>query len=236
MNYKLTIHAGHGPYPGKSVGAIGYLNESVEARNVVNELKKLVKCMDVTVTDPTLSANQILRVLTERMNECDRTLNLSIHLNAYELQSANGCECWTYGENGICNKVAADIRDSICEELGIKKRENRIGKNLYVLKNTDSPTILIECCFVTSLTDAQKWDAKACAKAIYKALANNFDNIDCASDKKDEVENDTITSSGKVVENSSYKVQVGAFKYYDNAKKLAEEIKKAGFECFIKKE
>lgn len=236
MEYNISIHAGHGPYPGKSVGAMGILNESVEARKVVNELKKLIKCEDVTVNDPLLGSNQILRELVNRMNSQFRIINLSIHLNASTNLQANGCECWVYGESEVANKLANDIRDSICATLGVNKRENRKSKTLYVLKNTNNPTIIIECCFVTSMKDAKVWDAKKCAQAIHLALYKNIDNIDAARDKRDEDENDTITSSGEVIYNDTYKVQVGAFGSYINAQKLANQLKQAGFECFIKKE
>ena len=50
-------------------------------------------------------------------------------------------------------------------DRGAKKRTN-----LYVLNHTRAVAVLIECCFVDSQSDAQKWDADKCARAIVQAV------------------------------------------------------------------
>ena len=43
-------------------------------------------------------------------------------------------------------------------------------KNLYVIRKTNSPALLVECCFVDDRDDANKWNADACAQAIVEGI------------------------------------------------------------------
>lgn len=46
----------------------------------------------------------------------------------------------------------------------------KYSSGLYVLKNTKSPAMLIECCFVDDLDDVAVYDADKMARAIVKGL------------------------------------------------------------------
>lgn len=60
--------------------------------------------------------------------------------------------------------------DGISATLGIPNRGVKYTHNLYVLRKTHSPAILIECCFVDSQNDASHWDADKCGDAIASAI------------------------------------------------------------------
>ena len=66
--------------------------------------------------------------------------------------------------------VAEKITDAIAEEFGYHNRGVKYSTGLYVLRNTKSKAILIECCFVDDKDDAKVWNAEKCAAAIYKGL------------------------------------------------------------------
>lgn len=83
---------------------------------------------------------------------------------------ANGVEVYTWrGEKlpiakKICNNLSA---------LGFKNRGVKDGSNLYVIKNTKCPAILIEVCFVDNKADADLYKQVGyadIAKAIYSAI------------------------------------------------------------------
>lgn len=79
-----------------------------------------------------------------------------------------GVEVWCYGEK--TEDIAAAICANISATLGIPNRGVKYTHNLYVLRKTHSPAILIECCFVDSQNDASHWDADKCGDAIASAI------------------------------------------------------------------
>ena len=45
-----------------------------------------------------------------------------------------------------------------------------------MLRKTNSPALLVECCFVDNATDKVKWNADKCAKAIVEGILNKSVN------------------------------------------------------------
>lgn len=160
----ITIHGGHNYHV---PGAHSHLDEVNEDRKVVSEAirlsgGKLIDCTDNAGTSQ--SAN--LRNLANSMNAKNADLNLSIHLNA---GGGTGCECIIW-PGSSCRPQATAISAAISNALGIRNRGVKENNGLYVLKHTKAPTIIVECAFVDSSNDANKWDATKVADAIVSAL------------------------------------------------------------------
>lgn len=166
---KYNVHAGHCPQGKGAYGAVGLLQESVENRKVKNRLIQNMKNGGCTVYDCTddtnCSESQNLQRIVAKCNAHSVDLDISIHLNA---GGGTGVEVWIYSD-----KVKAQA-EKICAEvskaLGIANRGVKYSQNLYVLKHTASPAVLVECCFVDNQTDYNHWDANKCADAIYKGI------------------------------------------------------------------
>lgn len=164
-----NIHAGHCPQGQGASGAVGFLQESVENRKVKNRVASALKNAGHTVYDCTddtnCTANQNLQRIVSKCNAHNVDLDVSIHLNA---GGGTGVEVWCY------DGKTADIASAICEKvstaLGIPNRGVKYSKGLYVLKNTKSRALLVECCFVDSQNDADKWDTDKCGDAIASAI------------------------------------------------------------------
>lgn len=164
-----NIHAGHCPQGQGASGAVGFLQESVENRKVKNRVASALKNAGHTVYDCTddtnCTVNQNLQRIVSKCNAHNVDLDVSIHLNA---GGGTGVEVWCY------DGKTADIASAICEKvstaLGIPNRGVKYSKGLYVLKNTKSRALLVECCFVDSQNDADKWDTDKCGDAIASAI------------------------------------------------------------------
>lgn len=165
---KFNVHGGHNKY---STGASKYLNELTEDRKVNKEVIRLLKAQGHTVYDCTddsgKSQSANLSNIVKKCNAHDVDLDISIHLNA---GGGTGVEVWGYDSE--INDVAKRVCSKISSALGIKNRGVKYSKDLYVLRNTRAKAILIECCFVDSKTDKEKWDANKCAKAIVDGVLN----------------------------------------------------------------
>ena len=61
-----------------------------------------------------------------------------------------GVECLFYTQEALAKTVA----DGIANASGLKNRGPKYRDNLFLLRNTSEPAILIEVCFVDSRTDA----------------------------------------------------------------------------------
>ena len=174
-----NVHAGHCPQGNGAYGACGVLLESVEDRIVKNEVIRLLRGRGHTVYDCTDETNCDMRTnLARIVAKCNAhavDLDISIHLNSGRGDSngdgyTGGVEVWNYS-----NKTAS-YSDRICNNvskaLGIKNRGTKYSTQLYVLRRTTSPALLVECCFVDDKDDADRWDAKKCAKAIVEGVLN----------------------------------------------------------------
>lgn len=117
-------------------------------------------------TMPGKTQGRNLASIVAKCNAHAVDLDVSIHLNA---GGGKGVEVWCYGEK--TEDIAAAICANISATLGIPNRGVKYTHNLYVLRKTHSPAILIECCFVDSQNDASHWNADKCGDAIASAIA-----------------------------------------------------------------
>ena len=171
---KYNVHGGHNSIV---PGAASILNEVTEDRKVKNKLISLLKGDGHTVYDCTDDAGKTsganLANIVAKCNKHSVDLDISIHLNAGRNDSkgdgsTGGVEVFCYDSR--TKSVAEKITDAIAEEFGYHNRGVKYSTGLYVLRNTKSKAILIECCFVDDKDDAKAWNAEKCAAAIYKGL------------------------------------------------------------------
>lgn len=169
-----NVHGGHSL---KCRGASGLLDEVNEDRKVKNKVIELLRNEGHTVYDCTDDVGktqpQNLSNIVRKCNSHSVNLDVSIHLNSGRNDyagddSTGGVEVWNYDSR------TAAISDRICQnianELGLRNRGTKYSKNLYVLNNTKSLAMLVECCFVDDKDDADRWDADKCAKAIAEGI------------------------------------------------------------------
>lgn len=178
-----NVHAGHCPQGKGAYGAVGILKESVEDRLVKDEVIRLLRAQGHTVYDCTCEENTdqngcLLKIVT-KCNQHTVVLDVSIHLNSGRNDyggdgSTGGVEVFNYDTR---TKAISDrICKNISKALGITNRGTKYNKNLYVLSNTKSLALLVECCFVDDKDDASKWNAKKCAEAIVEGILNKSIN------------------------------------------------------------
>lgn len=168
---KYNIHAGHCPQGQGASGAVGILKESVEDRLVKDALIAKLGAAGHTVYDCTddsnCSSSQNLKNIVTKCNAHSVDLDVSIHLNA---GGGTGVETLIY--NDKTKIIATRISQEISNSLGITNRGVKTRTGLYVLKHTNAPALLVECCFVDSQNDAARWDVEKCAEAIFKGITD----------------------------------------------------------------
>lgn len=180
---RIGINCGHTVSGQPGCGAVGYIDESVETRNVGKKLITLLKQAGHTVHDctndyaPTTSSN--LSQIVGLANKQPLDLFVSIHFNA---GGGKGTEVYTYGAAQHTEAV------SVCNalnKLGFVNRGVKDGSNLYVVRRSNAKAMLIEVCFVDTQADVDLYKslgAERIAQAICTAItgqeANNEEDID----------------------------------------------------------
>ena len=178
---KFNVHAGHNPDGKIACGAVGLIKESTEARKVKKEVIRLLREKGHTVYDCTCqngtSQTDVLRRIVTKCNKHKVDLDISIHFNSGANDKkgdgkTTGTEVWVYSPTSAAKTPAERVVKSIAA-LGFRNRGVKTRKDLYVLRRTNFPAMLIECCFVDDKDDVKLYDYKKMAAAIVDGILAN---------------------------------------------------------------
>jgi N-acetylmuramoyl-L-alanine amidase len=172
---KYGIDIGHNSPPDSGARGIKFednLNVDVGNR-VISKLQALGH--EVIPCNPTRSSS-VRDSLSQRCNKANAArveVFVSIHFNAFNGQ-ANGTEVFSASDSG--RRIAQPVLDEIVK-LGFFNRGVKNGSHLFVLRNTNMPAILVECCFIDSQKDMNLFNAEATANAIVKGLTGKLPSV-----------------------------------------------------------
>ena len=174
---RINVHAGHNQDGMVACGAIGLIKESTEARAVKDRVIAQLASMGHTVCDCTCnngtSQNDILQKIVATCNAQEADLDISIHFNAGAQPEADGhttgTEVYVYSVSSAAAAYAQQVVDSIAA-LGFRNRGVKERPSLYVLRHTQAPAMLIECCFVDDPEDVALYNAGRIAEAIVAGI------------------------------------------------------------------
>lgn len=183
----FNIHAGHNPDGRVASGAVGLIKESTEARIIKNHVVEYLQRAGHTVYDCTVDdAKSIADVLNKIVTKCNShavDVDVSIHLNSgANDESGNGkstgVEVLVYSDNSKVKDEAQRICNNLAT-LGFKNRGVKYRPDLYFLRNTKAPALLIEVCFVDDADDVNIFNNNKAkiGKLIAEALINESINI-----------------------------------------------------------
>lgn len=207
-----NIHAGHNF---NCPGASGQFSETSEDRKVKNAVISKLRSLGHTVYDCTdddaKDSSTNLAWIVNKCNAHKVDLDISIHFNAFN-SSAHGVEVYTYDNSTM--GVAGSICNAIAE-LGFYNRGPKPNPGLYVIRNTNSSAILIECCFCDSPTDAaiyKRCTAEGMAEKIVKGITGK--TVSGGNNDKTNTSSNAIQTSNWKATNTatSNKDQVSVFK------------------------
>lgn len=187
----FNVHGGHNTIV---PGASGHISEVTEDRAVKNLVAEKLRKLGHTVYDCTddtgRTQGQNLSRIVNKCNEHSVDLDVSIHFNA---GGGHGTEVLVYSDTGKAAAYAVSICAAI-KELGLTNRGVKERKDLYVLRKTNSPALLIECCFVDSDTDCAIYTADSMANAIVKGITGQS----VENGTEDSTASQTAAQSGKL--------------------------------------
>ncbi len=215
MPYSIMLDAGHG---GKDPGAVykgrQEKDDTLRLTLAVGEILQN-NGLDVEYTRTT----DVYETPYEKAMEANNAgvdFFVSIHRNSFPTDNeVMGVETLVYDLSGIKYEMAQDIADQL-ETVGFVNLGVKARPNLVVLKRTKMPAVLVEAGFINSDVDNQLFDDnfEDIAQAIARGIL------------------DTLNSSGEIQE-TYYTVQVGAFRNWNNAQRMLDELLEQDFPAFI---
>ena len=152
VSMKICINAGHAPNGNPDPGAIGAteLRESDVAHNIMQRVMfylQQVGYETIQVQDDDLQS------ICDASNNFGADLFISIHCNATANSEAKGTETFCTREFSEGGKLASYIQSQIINNMGTINRGVKVGNDLYVIKHTNCPAVLVETAFISNRDD-----------------------------------------------------------------------------------
>ena len=166
---KVIIDAGHGGFDGGAEAEDGTLEKDINLK-IALKLKELLKFSGYEVimtreSDSGTEKDSNESIANRKKSDMYRRLNIitenpdavfiSIHLNKFHSQSANGAQVF-YSKNNVGSKTLADsVQNSIVKLVQTEnKRKVKMADNsIFLLKKANVPAIIIECGFLSNEND-----------------------------------------------------------------------------------
>jgi N-acetylmuramoyl-L-alanine amidase len=189
----VIIDASHGGIDPGKVGANGELEKEINL-SISIKLKALleeqgIKVIMTRTSDSALydenAKNKKSQDLQRRVEIIERTapdIAVSIHQNSYGQESVYGPQVFYFSNSATGRQLAISIQESMNSYLEIEKpREVKGNDSYYLLKNTSSPTVIVECGFLSNREETQKLITEEyqnqIAEALLKGIMEYLDDI-----------------------------------------------------------
>lgn len=203
-----------------NAGAIKILNETAVNRKVGNRLIEMLKEKGHIVINCTNeNPNNQLTGIVKKANAQKLDLFVSIHLNA---GGGHGTETYHHPASSQTSRLKAKaINDAVVSSCGFRNRGVKEA-NFQVLRETVSPAVLVEVCFVDSQEDANKLNVEMVARGLFKGITGT-----------DYVQSVPAPAKPSAPSGTMFRVVCGTYAERKNAEALQEKLKKAGFDSFL---
>ncbi len=162
----IVIDAGHG---GSDPGKVGVNNAKEKDINLelAKRLKKLLKKEGISVVltrdsdaglYPDNATNKKAADMQERcriITDASPLFTVSIHQNSYPSPEVKGAQVFYYEQSKQGKALAEAIQSSLIAQADPENtRTAKSNSSYYLLKKTPSPTVIVECGFLSSPTEA----------------------------------------------------------------------------------
>ena len=163
-DYAIVIDAGHG---GLDPGSIGYktkVKESDINLAVAKQLEEKLKKSGFRVIMTRENENGLYGLSTknykkrdmqkrkEIINKTNPNMVVSIHMNSYIRHNLRGAQVFYDKNSPVSENLALSIQDQFSSKLEKSDKGISIG-DYYMLKCTDSPSVIAECGFMSNEED-----------------------------------------------------------------------------------
>ena len=179
----VVIDPGHGGVDPGKVGENNVIEKDINLQ-IALKLQKSFEEKGVTVvltrTDDMglYSEDDTNKKSTDMKNRCeiiDRTLPdavISIHQNSYTDESVCGAQVFYYTNSPKGRILGEDIQKQLIAIDGMNPRTAKTNSEYYMLINTPSPTVIVECGFLSNKNEARLLSDEEYQQKIAEAISS----------------------------------------------------------------
>lgn len=162
----IVLDAGHGGFDPGKVGVNGALEKDINL-SIVKKLQDLLEKEGFPVyltrekdallcpANSTSKKKDDMIARIEMVKEINPFFTISIHQNSFTDPSTSGPQVFYYQESEPSATMAQIIQDVLNNQLApAKKRAPQSNTNYYLLTRTPTPTVIVECGFLSNPTEA----------------------------------------------------------------------------------
>ena len=166
-NTCVVIDAGHGGADPGKVGINGAEEKTINLQ-IALCLKELLEAEGIEVVltrtdDEGLYSEgadnkkvEDMRKRCEIIQKADPVFTVSIHQNSYPEEYVKGAQTFYYGKSSEGKELAETIQASLIERLDPENhRTAKANESYYLLKRTPTPTVIVECGFLSNSQEAE---------------------------------------------------------------------------------
>ena len=181
---KICIDAGHsyglngkGTDPGAVNNELG-IKESIIATEIALYLGKILEEVGHTIIYTRTNGSDDItlkkRCDIANSNKCD--LFVSIHLNSFDNPNSNGIETLVYNLDSTAGRYAKNVQNELIKASKATNRGVKERKDLYVLKHTSMPAMLIETGFISNREEGMKLNDPPYQRLLCEAIKQGIMN------------------------------------------------------------
>lgn len=186
MAIKIFIDQGHNPAGYHNAGAVGQglyegdinYQAGIYLGNLLSNDYRFEYRLSRPTPDTVLGTDtsSSLAARTQMANEWPANYFLSLHGNASVNPNINGAEMYIFQFNTQAHWLAQHILAEIVRNTRLRDNGIMLNQSLYVLRNTNMPSVLVEMGYLTNYNDAMilqdnLWNI---AYGIYMGLLKYF--------------------------------------------------------------
>lgn len=162
----IVVDAGHGGSDPGKVGINGALEKDINL-SLALKLKELLEQKNIRVvltrdTDtglyPEDATNKKASDMQKRcqiITDAEPIFTISIHQNSYTTSDIKGAQVFYYGQSQKGEALANSLQSSLIERVDPEnKRTAKANESYYLLKKTPTPTVIVECGFLSNPAEA----------------------------------------------------------------------------------
>ena len=164
----VAIDSGHGGIDPGKISADGILEKDVNLA-IASKLKILLEQSGITVIMTRADDNGLyqesdsnkkaayMKIRCSIINGSKSDIAVSIHQNSYVGEASKGAQVFYYKQSEEGKKLAGIIQKNMIKELdNTNKRVEKPDSAYYMLRNTQVPTVIVECGFLSNREEAYK--------------------------------------------------------------------------------
>lgn len=168
---------------GKDPGKVGINGAQEKELNlqIAEKLKKYLEEHQITVVmtrikDERLADSQVedLKARVELIDKESPALAVCIHQNSYPQESVRGPQIFYFAHSKEAKKAAEVMQTELKNFDQEHAREIKGNTTYYMLKNTKSPIVIVECGFLSSPVEAGMLIDEAYQQKLAQAIGNGI--------------------------------------------------------------